>query len=434
MTPPMRKQLRQAAEAAAVEDDPKSQALLDVFARLERQCVEPAGDKAKIYVLDPLRPLTGDPDNTPPSRYRFSPKWLGLLWSWLGGEVAQAEINQAKASREPPASSYWYTVRKEIAEKLEEALTKAERVPKDMTALTKRFGKGAKEWLGDVASLLRHSETMAEAMREYPADIREFDGPLAELTAERHAELEESSPDAARWLLILIMARMQSPWQIFRAVKIIGKRDDDLMVQSTHLAAAGDAVLEDVSYYAGRLKSPPGDLPEAKVLCETLERYVGYSVGMAREFGIRKDGRWGRKLFSMRANASSNLEKVLEKTPIALGSGLPEPIKGRGGRLVPAQLPDPAHIDRAEGLLFLLGASKEYADQAAVASLRNRLAEQCLDRLERAGSALLQLVKAETGQARIAASDGLEVTARLLEALGEGDLANSMRRRAAAAA
>jgi hypothetical protein len=428
----MRTALR-ASAAASAGGDPASAALVEVFDELTKACREPAGDKAKGYLFEPLRLLIGDPDDVAPTRARFTAKGVATLWAWLAKDVAPKLVAEAKDCREPATHEIWHDFRLRLGEALDKALAKADRVPKDMTALTKRFDKGGREWLGDAAVLMRRSRELEEALVGVSESVEDLSENLVDNIHKRYEAMTEEAPNGALWLLIVLLARLESPWQIFRMIERIGKRGDDLVVSKTDIAVLGDSVLADTGFYASRLKMPPANLDEARDVLGTLERYVSYSTGMTREFGIRKDGRWGRSLFSLRAEASSNLEKIFEKASPFMKSGLPEPIKGRNGRVIPAQPPEDAAVDRCEAMLFLLAGSREYADAAAVGSLRKKIHEDCLQRLEEAGAALVDLVADSEGQARTTSETGLEITARLMDAAGESDSASVLRRRGAAA-
>ena len=155
---------------------------------------------------------------------------------------------------------------------------------------------------------------------------------------------------------------------------------------------------------------------------------------MTQEFGIRKAGRWGQALFSLRAEASTNTEKVFEKVPLALDSGLPEPRRGKSGRIIPAQLPPEASVDRAEGLIYFLAKAREHANAACVASTQKRISDKVVKRLQDAGELLVDLVATSEGQNRNVAQEGLMITARLLDAADAGESAATLRRRGNAAA
>lgn len=429
----MRDALAASARAAAATD-PSSKRLVEVFQELQAAIQEPAGDAAKGYLLAPLKPLVGDPATTPPSRARFSPEQVSKVWGWLGRQLAKETIEMAKKCKQPPSEPIWYEFRGKLADALDEAVNKAERVPKDMTALAKRFGGDGGAMLRDAVILLRNSQAIDEAMTRIPPKIFDLDEDLCTRLKKIHDEMMETAPDAAVWVLIITMGRLDRPWEIFRVIERIGKRGDDLVVSKTELAAVGDAVLADTGYFASRLQSPPATLDEAKATYELFDKFVNYSVGMTQEFGIRKAGRWGQSLFSLRAEASMHVEKILAKVPLALDSGLPEPRRGKSGRIIPAQLPPDSAIERAEGLLYFTAKAREHATAAAIASSQKRISTDAVTRMQDAGELLVDLVAESEGQNRNVAREGLEITARLLAIADADEVAATLRRRGNAAA
>jgi hypothetical protein len=423
-----------AVAEAGKDQDGATQQLFAILSDMEEGLRTPAGDLAKPYLLAPLRPMVAEKDSGPPSRFRFTPEDLSKIWGWLARHLAPDTVERAKKCTRPESDPVWFELRREAADALSKAVVLAERVPKDMTALMKRFGPEGKAMLADAVTLLGCSEEICGAMSQLPDRIEELDDDLCYRLKKLYEELVEAKPDAALWILLLTMGRLVYPWQIFRAVAKIGKRDDDLVVSKTDLAAVGDAILADTGYFAARLKQPPQTLEEAKACFALFDRFVAYSSGMTSEFGIRKAGRWGQVLFSLRAEASGNVEKILAKVPLALDSGLPEPRRGKTGRIIPAQLPSTQAIDRAEGLLHFLGRCREHANAAAIGSTQKRIADAAEKRMHDAGDMLVDLVAASEGQNRATAQEGLEITARLLVAAGHEDVASLLRRRGVAAA
>jgi hypothetical protein len=424
-----------ATAKAGKDADASAAQLFEVLSTVDEATRDPAGELAKPYVLAPLRNLVGDPSKVPPSRFRFSPEDLSKIWGWLARHLAKDMVETAKKCRKPESDPIWFEFRRTAGKALKDAIAAAERVPKDMTALMKRFGGGdAKGMLVDAASLLTHCEEISTAMKTLPDKIVELDPDLVEQIREMHESLSEETPEAALWVLLLTIGRLAEPWQIFRVVAKIGNREDDLVVSKTDLAAVGDAILADTGFFASKLKQPPQTLEEAKASAHVFDQFVAHSNGMTSEFGIRKAGRWGQVLFSLRAEASSNVEKTLNKIPLALDNGLPEPRRGRSGRIIPAQLPSEAAIDKAEGLLFFLNSCREHTNAAAIASTHKRILDVCEKRMTDAGALLVDLVASSEGQNRTTAQDGLEITARLMESGGMVEPANLLRRRGLAAA
>ena len=433
MPPGMRTTLYGSAQAAAAEDA-SAQSLLAVFDELEAAMGEAAGDLAKAYLFAPLQPLTAEPETVQPSKYRFSPDDISKIWGWLGRHIAKELVEQARKCRKPGNDPVWYEFRREAGEALAAAVTSADLLPKDQVALDKRFGPDCRSMLFDAIVLLQSSELIDAAMAKYPAVIEDLDPEMCEELRAQHEALLEEAPESAVWILLLVMGRLTSPWQIFRVVEKIGRRGDDLVVSKTELAAIGDTVLADTGYFAAKLKQSPVNMEEAEAYIQVFERYVGYSTGMVQEFGIRKDGRWGRSLFALRAEASAHIEKVMEKVPIALDAGLPEPRRGKSGRIIPGHLPPTPAVERAIGLLHFLHRARDHANAAAVASCQKRIYEQAENRMQEAGKMLVDLVANSEGASRLSAEEGLAIVADLLEAAGSTEAAGLLRRRGIAAA
>lgn len=433
MTVTMRQTLLAAARAGAKQDEASAD-LAGILQGLEEGLLPEAGDQAKGFVLSPLQPFTAPKDEQPPSRFRFTPDDLSKMWGWLGQKLAKDTVERARKSRKPKDDPSWHVHRRECADALEAWVQSAERVPKDMTTLMKRFGKNGRDMLYDAISLLRYSEPLEVGISGMPERIYEFDDGLAIRLNKAYEVLTEEHPSAGVWLLLIAMSRMDAPWEVFRVIEKIGRRGDDLVVSKTELAAVGDKVLEDCGFYAARLHMPPSTPDEAQALFATFDRFVNYSVGMTKCFGIRKDGRWGRHLFSLRAEASTNVEKIIDKVSLSLDAGLPEPRRGRTGRIIPAQLPSAAAVDKAEAMLIFLERTREHADAAAIASSQKRTAEAALTRMSEAGELLVDLIADSEGQNKTVAQEGLEITARLMRALGHDEAAGVLSRRGSAAA
>ena len=430
----MRTSLLASAKAAASVEE-SAQSLVEILEGLEEALLEPAGDLAKAYFFSPLRALTADAKTSPPSRARFSPEEISKLWGWLGRRLAKDLIPTMRKCKKPETDTIWCEFRHTASVALDEAITSADRVPKDMTALVKRFGPNARDMLTDMVILLKHSKSLIQALDSIPPRIIDLDEDLCYRLKSIHEEMTEGDAGpAAVWVLRIVMGRLDSPWQIFRVVEKIGRRNDDLVISKTDLAAVGDAVLADTGFFAAQLEHPPADLPEAKDYYAKFDRFVSYSMGMTKEFGIRKDGRWGQSLFGVRAEASRNVERTFDKVPLAMDSGLPEPRRGRSGRVIPAQSPPEAAINRIQGLLYFIAAARGHAKDAAVASSQKRIIEAAVKRMEDAGELLVDLVADSEGQNKNVAQEGLDITVKLLEAADRDESASLLRRRGVTAA
>ena len=173
-------------------------------------------------------------------------------------------------------------------------------------------------------------------------------------------------------------------------------------------------------------------LAEADTAGHALADFVRTSVGMTREFGIRKDGRWGKTLFAIRANASASLEEFFKHVEKTFSRAVPHPGKGHRGMARPEPLPRADRIERAEADLRFLAISGEWASQAAVGGAQKHVADMVRDELDECARALLEILRTAEGDAAELAAEGLELIVRYMRAFKDEENAELIHRRAVA--
>ncbi len=176
----------------------------------------------------------------------------------------------------------------------------------------------------------------------------------------------------------------------------------------------------------------PATLDEADSAGKALESFVKVSVGMTREFGIRKDGHWGKTLFAARAKASSALESYFKQIEKSFSRALPHPVKGKKGLAKAGPLPTPDKIQQAEAELRFLALSSEWATQAAVGSAQKHAADLVTSEIDECSRALMEILRAAEGDDCDAAFEGLELIVRYLHAFCDDENADLIQRRSVA--
>jgi hypothetical protein len=427
----IRNQLLTVSQAAA-SADPSSQQLYEILSGLEGEA-EQDSRLAHSRFYFPMENLIGDPAIDPPSRAYFTPQFLDSLWNWFDEASGGTFAKEASADDSLAWSDSWTQRRETYGNKLSDFIKAAEGDRKAESRLVAMWGAGGSERANDAAILLIHGAALARAAKDFPDEISDLNPDLCTRLRDAHEAFSESAAEAGLWLLLIVMARLKKTAQIFRAIEKIGRRGDDLLVSKTDLATVGDAVFSDAEHYAARLKQIPESMDAARSAADGLAHYTSITVGMTREFGIRKDGRWGKQLFGLRSQVSTDLEKIFSSVDKALSKALPEPRKGHRGALVPQELPDETIIESACAKLYFVASAGEWATQAAVGSIQKKTEELAIATIDECFSALITLVQHTQGDEQVLASKGLEVIARLTEAVGQDENAALIRRRSAAA-
>lgn len=430
LAPDTRQRVLNAARSAA-KSDPAQVNLAGLLDHLEQHLPRDEATIKRERFFVPLAPLTGNPEDDPPSRAYFSPAFKAALWRWLESEMTPAFVDSLP---EPDADeSEWNDVRIAAGRRLIAFVDAASEDRKQESRIVSLWGAGGAETVKQAATLLIYHAELMDALADFPKEVTDFDPELCIFVRDAYEDLTERVPEAGVWLLLLVMTRLTKTAQIFRAVSKIGRRDDDQMVSKTDLAAVGDAVLKDAEFYATRVRRLPETIEDAEVAVSGLAAFVTVTVGMTREFGIRKDGRWGKTLFSLRAQVSSDLEKQIAATQKSLEAALPLPKKGKRGVMVPIPTASEAIIARSAAQLHFLGGAGDWAAQAAIGSVHKKAEDAAIHALEECSGHLINLLQHSNGDTQALASSGLDVIARLQDALGQSESASLTRRRNAAA-
>ncbi len=416
--------------ATAVKADP-------ALGRLMTLCRDGLEATARDRLFEPLAPVSGDPETDPPSKAYTPAKLLAVLWSWLDETQASdltAQVKDAVLDTDAePGDGQLDPLRIEIANAIMAGIDAVKDDPKAQKKLKARLGVSDFEAVMHAAVILRSSPSVRSAMDGIPDTIPEMTDNLSATIRDRYEAASESDPDAAVWLLFLLMTRMDRPWRILRVFERIARREDDLLISQTDMATIGDSLLADAAFELRAFAVPP-DTPEtASEAAAGLARFAAVTVGMTREIGIRKDGDWGKQLFELRSKASDQMVQIHQAARDAFWKATPE-----GGGLkrrvfgTPTKPGEPDFI-RAEALGSFLIATKDDASRAAVGNAHNELIADIRDRLEAVSQELLAGMRSASPEEADAGEDRLGNIAQLMTAIGQREAATILLRRVAAA-
>ena len=361
----------------------------------------------------------------PPTHSRFTDEILSAL------EV-EADLRSLPAPRnanDPDEIQSW---RASAAERMSALTVKAEKDKTLRSKLVQAAGSEYESLIDDAACLLSYDHDLTEALEPFAETISDFTPELVTAARDAYECICNDAPEASLWFLKILTARLTKTSQIFRVVEKIGRRSDDALVSKTDLADVGDLVLENADFYAGQFDRVPTTLDEANAAGLALEEFVKVSVGMTREFGIRKDGLWGKRLFAIRAKASNALDQFFKQFEKEFSRALPKIGKGHRGLAKPGSMPSEDRILKTEAELRLLGLAAEWASQAAVGSAQKHAADHVRQELDDAARAFLEILRAAEGEDAEQASAALALIVRYMHAFMDDQNANLIQRRSVA--
>jgi hypothetical protein len=406
----MREQLKAAAGTSGK--------LADVFARLDEGL---DGSRCNTLLFRIFTDVTGA-EGLPPTHARFTSTHLEKLNELAGGDA------QVDASDRDALHAWRVNAAEQIAEKLKQS----EQDKAVLQQLKRDFGDEYASLLSDAMTLLQNDQVLHEALEPFPESIKDLSTELVIAARDAYETICNNAPDASLWFLKILTARLERTAQIFRVVEKIGRRSDDALVSKTDLADIGDLVLANAAFYAGQLTETPTTLADAEAASHAVAEYVKISVGMTREFGIRKDGHWGKTLFAIRAKASAALERFFSEFEKSFPRALPYPVKGKKGLTKAGDLPPAATIEQAEAGLCLLAATGEWASQAAVGSAQKHVADAVRNGLDECARDLLEVLRAAEDEEAARAAESIALIVRYMRAFEDDENADLIQRRSAA--
>lgn len=413
--------------AAARAGDPALGRVLDY-------CREGRDASARRRFFAPLEDVSGEPEVNRPSR-AYAPESLQVrVWEWLA-EIAPAAVasaNDAALDFEDDSPGRLDKDRVDAAASMLAALRAVSDAPKDAKKLRARLALEDFEPVRHLAGLLHAAPVTRAALEGLPSVITDFSESVSASVRDRYEEASEADPDAAVWVLFLVMARMERPWALLRVFEKIARRGDDLLVSRTDMAEIGDALLRDAEHHLTGFSAIPSTEDEAEAAAQALAQFAAATIGMTREIGIRKDGDWGKKLFELRTRASEQMTRIHEAARNAFRNATPEE-GGARRNSGPPPGPGDEKYKHACALGAFLVATRDDAGRAAVGNGHLAVMEEVTSRLETFADKLLRTVTGGSGDDAEAAALRLEEITGLMRAIGAEQSAEVFLRRVAAA-
>lgn len=382
---------------------------------------ENAQRKLLFRVLDDVTGQAIDP----PTHSRFTDEILSVLEA----EAGLASLDIPADPGDPARMQAWRT---QAAERLRALNERAEKDKSLRAKLTGAVGKDYADLIVDAACLLAHDAELMDALKPFPNEITDFTPALVTNARDAYDRICADAPETSLWFLKILTARLTRTAQIFRVVEKIGRRSDDALVSKTDLADVGDLVLANADFYAGKFDRAPATFDEAELAGQSLAEFAKISVGMTREFGIRKDGRWGKTLFAIRAKASNALDRFFRQVEKDFVKALPYVAKGHRGLAKPGSMPGEERILKTEAELRFLALAAEWSSQAAVGSAQKHAADHVRQELDDAARAYLEILRASEGEEAEKASAALDLIVRYMHAFKDDENADLIQRRSVA--
>jgi hypothetical protein len=175
------------------------------------------------------------------------------------------------------------------------------------------------------------------------------------------------------------MGRLERRWEALKIAATISGKSTDTLISNTDLGIVGEILFNDLDHHARQIHAVRPSEFDCDALLANLAAFAELSSGMVKEFGIRRDGRWGQRLAKARSDVSETMETLLARAPKEVTAALP-PAKPGGFTKGPRPLdlsraPDPEKAARAKRFAQLLVHSRPFSVAAAFSAKLNEIVD-----------------------------------------------------------
>jgi hypothetical protein len=367
------------------------------------QPVPRVGDAARLFFA-PLEPFLTDDAADHKRVGRLARVSLDSIWEWIGRDLMPAEakalsedINRALlADDKIKAEQLTRALQDRAIQRSREAIIAVDGNEKARRRLAVQVGTPrALDDLATVTRVLAIRDVLGDLARRLPDHMRTFERDyidsvkalLESATSPRSPEGAARKVDIFLYGLILVMSRMEAPWQLIRIASRAAESDDTARISETPFAAAVTIVLSEVGCMVRELRAQLKAHHRVTALLKTLH---DAARGLRTELDLSVDSPWSRELTAIRTEISNLLKTEIDSAPGRVRRLLrPRPVK----EIAPGSLVDAIDVGDAEMLVELVGACRHYASELAVNEATMRSYAELREYLETGTKVLLDTLR-----------------------------------------
>jgi hypothetical protein len=244
-------------------------------------------------------------------------------------------------------------------------------------------------------------------------------------------------PDAAPYVAVVAMHRLERPWEALKLSQHITRQTQDTLISSTDMGLVGEILFGDIEYYTSMIRGMRPQHFDADQLTGHIANFTALSSGMVKTIDMRRDGKWGQRLLKDRTDVAEVMDSYMERAEKEVAAALPTIRSGGygGGPRVPdvANAPDPEKSDRALGYVRLITGCRLIAPAASFGASNKDAEDAVALHLKAYVEDLLKELRAAEGDRRTHAEQFFHLTVEMTALLYGQNEAELLRRRGRAA-
>ncbi|HEY8697559.1 MAG TPA: hypothetical protein VIM02_08075 [Rhizomicrobium sp.] len=289
----------------------------------------------------------------------------------------------------------------------------------------------------EMALLLSIGSEICEFQDRLPRQLPNLTDEVIQLFREGYERVAALNGDAAPYLSVLVMNRLERPWEALRLALSIARKTQETLIASTDMGLVGELLFGDIEEHAAAIRTARPERFNADHLVAHVDAFTALTGGMVKEVELRRDGQWGQRLMKDRAAVGGVMDGFMEKAPREVLAALPVQKSGSfsGAPKTPdvSRPADPEKSDRALSYARLIAGCRRSAAGASFAASLKEAEEELILALKNYNDEIVRELRAAEGERRVNADQFFALAAELTALLFSPEEGEFLRRRGRAA-
>lgn len=351
------------------------------------------GNPARLF-FQAFEPFLVDDSPDHHHRYRLARVSLEPIWNWIGRDVMPAEVQAytEKVSKAllggnaNQADTLTRSFQDRAAKRLAEVLTALQRDAKAMNRLSVQLAsKRACTDVENIITLLRYRDSFTTLGAQMASQMKTLADPQLNKVKQLLESPLVARPELLPFALVLVMHRLNEPWQLIRLAVRAADSDTTIRIASTPFGVAVGIVLDEIERMVhelgAELKSGRGI-----AVIALLKNIHDAARGVRSEIDLSTDSPWSRQLSAIRAEISTLVKTEIEAMP----GRVRRLLRSRPpAEIAPGQVLDQHDVTETETLIGFVDACRHFAGELALNEMTLRAITEVQQYLDNGRQSLL---------------------------------------------
>jgi len=362
------------------------------------------------------------------------------VWLWLSETLMPKETKSYVTAIRESILGYRMVEAKQQANAFWTAVSEAIRSALTNDRANTRRVLGSDLILADadeMALLLSAGGSIADLQEKLPRGTPSLNEDLIWALRGIYDNLVKTNPDAAPYVAVIAMARLERPWEALKLPLQISRQTSDTLIASTDMGLAGEVLLADLDIHAAAIRAVKHPNFDPADLALHGREFSKISTGLVQEVELRRDGPWHQRLMKDRTAVADTMEALMERAPREIIAALPVQKTGSygGGPKAPdiSRAPDADKSERGLRYAKLVVACRPFAAAASFGAAQKDAYNEVCVHLKTYCDDIVREVRSVDGPKRAIAEQYFALAAEFTAILFSEEEAELLRRRGRAA-